>query len=348
MRKFLNKIAGPVLKATGTSKVVFDKIESLKGKKLETLVQSQLVHKIKRENAIDCKLPLFCCLRNEMHRVPFFLKYYRDLGVDHFFFVDNNSNDGFLEYMEQQEDVSVWHTTASYKDSNFGIFWTNYITNTYGTNKWCVTVDPDEFVVYPKIESRNLIELTTFMDEIEQSSLFCLMVDCYSNKSILDSVLTKNDSPFDVCPYFDRYNYVQSINEELGNFWIQGGVRMRCFFKDAPENAPAQNKVSLIKWRPGLKYVSSMHHTNMKDINCTIQHDSRFLSGCLFHFKYVSSLQTKVEEEMIRKQHYGNSKEYKGYDKGGYDSLYDPYWSVKYKDSNQLVKLKFMHRGEWF
>ena len=36
---------------------------------------------------------LFCTMRNEDVRLPFFLRYYRDLGVDHFLFVDNGSDD---------------------------------------------------------------------------------------------------------------------------------------------------------------------------------------------------------------------------------------------------------------
>ena len=42
---------------------------------------------------------LFTCLRNEKVRLPYFLQYYRDLGVDHFLIVDNDSDDGSREYL---------------------------------------------------------------------------------------------------------------------------------------------------------------------------------------------------------------------------------------------------------
>lgn len=58
---------------------------------------------------------LFSTLRNEKICLPFFLRYYRDLGVNHFLFVDNGSDDGGREYLAQQPDVSVWTTGASYK-----------------------------------------------------------------------------------------------------------------------------------------------------------------------------------------------------------------------------------------
>ncbi|AGI74624.1 hypothetical protein OA238_c47930 [Octadecabacter arcticus 238] len=37
---------------------------------------------------------VFCTFRNEDIRLPYFFKYYRDLGVDHFIMVDNESVDG--------------------------------------------------------------------------------------------------------------------------------------------------------------------------------------------------------------------------------------------------------------
>ena len=59
---------------------------------------------------------LLCAtLRNEKVRLPFFLRYYRDLGIDHFLIIDNGSDDGSREYLAEQPDVSVWTTDASYK-----------------------------------------------------------------------------------------------------------------------------------------------------------------------------------------------------------------------------------------
>ena len=63
---------------------------------------------------------VFSTLRNERVRLPFFLRYYRDLGVAHFLMVDNGSDDGSREYLEEQRDVSLWSTTASYKRARFG------------------------------------------------------------------------------------------------------------------------------------------------------------------------------------------------------------------------------------
>ena len=70
---------------------------------------------------------LFCTQRNEAIRLPYFLKYYREMGVGHFFFVDNDSDDGALDYLAKQPDVSVWSAKASYKRARFGVDWLNWL-----------------------------------------------------------------------------------------------------------------------------------------------------------------------------------------------------------------------------
>ena len=55
---------------------------------------------------------LFLTMRNERVRLPYFLEYYRKLGVDHFLIVDNGSDDGTREYLAEQPDVSLWTTAA--------------------------------------------------------------------------------------------------------------------------------------------------------------------------------------------------------------------------------------------
>lgn len=64
----------------------------------------------------------FVTLRNERVRLPFFLDYYRKLGVDHFLFINNNSDDGSGNYLAEQPDVSLWWTNAA--TSGRGSAWT--------------------------------------------------------------------------------------------------------------------------------------------------------------------------------------------------------------------------------
>ena len=64
------------------------------------------------------EIVVIACGRNEGHRLPSFLDYYRRLGVDRFLFVDNASSDGTRELLEHQPDVEYFMTTTSYRGSS--------------------------------------------------------------------------------------------------------------------------------------------------------------------------------------------------------------------------------------
>lgn len=162
----------------------------------------------------------FVTLRNEKARLPYFLRYYRRLGVRHFLIVDNNSNDGSREYLAQQKDVSLWRTGASYKSSRFGMDWLNWLLFRYGSNHWCLTVDPDEFLVYPHCDSRPLNALTDWLDSSSIRSFSAMLLDMYPKGSIEDQTYQQGQNPFEIARWFDPANYTIRKNKIYGNLWI--------------------------------------------------------------------------------------------------------------------------------
>ena len=108
----------------------------------------------------DGDILLVSTMRNESIRLPYFLKYYRSLGVDHFMFVDNGSTDNSREHLLGQRDVSLWYTKASYKSASFGVDWMNYLQRKYSHDHWTLVVDPDEFFVFPFCDTRSIRALT--------------------------------------------------------------------------------------------------------------------------------------------------------------------------------------------
>jgi hypothetical protein len=91
-----------------------------------------------------------------------------------------------------------------------------------------------------------------------------------------------------------------------------------------------------------------MHHTNRRELNCSVRGNRRAVSGVLFHFKYVNLLAHKAAEEMKRGEHYDGSAEYKAYIDAGDPVLYDPEVSVRFGGTRQLQALGFMQAGGWF
>ena len=289
---------------------------------------------------------LVSCLRNEKSRMAFFCDYYRRLGVNHFLFIDNDSSDGFRDWAKDEIDVSVWHTTASYKSSRFGMNWCNFLLNTYGVGHLCVTVDPDEFLVYPHAESRNLHDLGQHLKDFKRESMSVIMLDAYSDRPLSDTILHEGEDPFEVCPFFDRDGYIQTPHPMNGIF-IRGGPRMRYYTAEKPALSPALNKISLVWWQPRYRYVSSMLDMRPWRLNQPNSEDTISVSGCLFHFKFVSSLKDKAEEERTRRQHYAQGREYEQYRRERDPVFYEEGLSVRYQSPRQLVDLGLINVGDW-
>lgn len=228
----------------------------------------ELTPVVSRINAVRPNhLLLFSTVRNEKIRLPYFLRYYRDLGINHFFFVDNDSDDGTREYLAEQADVSLWRAKASYKRARFGVDWLNWLLMRHGHGHWTMVVDPDEFFVYPFCDTRPLRALTDWLDASSIKSFSAMLLDMYPKGPVSAQPYREGQDPFEIANWFDSGNYTMAKNPSYGNLWIQGGARSRVFFADNPERAPALNKVPLVKWHRDYAYVSSTHMLLPRGLN---------------------------------------------------------------------------------
>lgn len=292
---------------------------------------------------------VFSTLRNEKARLPYFLDYYRKLGVNHFFFVDNDSDDGGREYLKDQPDASVWTTTASYKRSKFGVDWLNGLKAKYADGHWVLVVDVDELLVYPFCDTRPLRALTDWLDSASIKSFGTMLLDMYPKGKIQHARIREGKDPVKTASYFDASNYFVEKNKKYGNLWIQGGPRLRSFFRDKPQFAPALNKTPLVKWSKGYVYVSSTHTLLPRGLNQVYDEwGGQKPCGVLLHTKFMNTFSEKAEEEMKRKQHYAASREYRMYlNKLNGDLLLWNEQSSEYKNWQQLEQLGLMARGNW-
>ncbi len=288
-------------------------------------------------------------VRNEKVRLPYFLEYYRKLGINHFLFVDNNSDDGTREYLSSQPDVSLWWTDASYKRSTYGLDWSNYLLRKYAHRHWVLTVDPDEFFIYPFCDTRPISALTDWLDDTGVRSFGTMLIDMYPETAIEDAPYHEGQNPFEIAPWFDSGNYMITRNPTYGNLWIQGGARARVFFKDKPTKAPALNKIPLVKWHRRYAYVSSTHALLPRGLNQVYEEKGgEKTSGALLHAKLIDTLGDKAREEIERGQHYGASGEYRAYaEQLDEKPVFWNTWSEKYINWRQLEILGLMSKGNW-
>ena len=292
---------------------------------------------------------LVAVLRNEMTLLPYFMRYYRDLGIDHFLMVDNGSDDGSLAYLSVQPDVTLWSTKKSYKAARYGLDWVNWILMRHARRHWVLVVDIDEFFVYPFCDTRPIRALTDWLDVNDVSAFPAMVLDMYPKGGVSDVVYEPGTNPFEIADHFDGGNYSISRNALYGNLWIQGGPRARAMFADDPVKAPSLNKIPLVKWRWPYAFASSTHMLLPRGLNSVYDDlGGERASGCLLHAKFLSTLPAKVAEELERREHFADSREYAAYATALDEDLnLWTRWSEKYVNWRQLEILGLMSKGNW-
>jgi len=313
-------------------------------KSLQLRVKQDHTDNIRKDDIL-----LVTTVRNEAIRIPYFLQYYRRMGVNHFLIVDNGSADGLMDHLAGQSDISVWYTDSSYKAAGYGIDWMNSLKRRYAHEHWTLVVDPDEFFIYPFCDSRPISALTDWLDNSSIRSFSAMLLDMYPKGRLDETPYHEGQNPLEIANWFDAGNYTISKNREYGNLWIQGGPRARMFFEDAPYRAPALNKTPLVKWDRHYAYASSTHALLPRGLNLVYEEwGGEKASGMLLHTKFLDTFAHKAGEELLRKQHYAGSYEYAAYAQ----SLRDQpqlwcKWSERYINWRQLEILGLMSKGNW-
>lgn len=146
------------------------------------------------------ELRLFAIMRNEALRLPYFIEYYKRLGVDRFFIIDNNSSDLSRDIALQHSEIHVFSTDEPYQEH---WRWMTYMLDRYGLNHWCLVVDIDELFSFPFIEKIRLKHLCRYLEESNNTALKCFLLDMYSDSTISETICASGQNPLSVLRFFD-------------------------------------------------------------------------------------------------------------------------------------------------
>jgi hypothetical protein len=240
--------------------------------------------------------PVFCRVRNEIYLLTHFLRHYRALGIEHFFFADDKSDDGSREFLLEQPDCTVLDADFRFNEM---------VGDTQGKDialcrmpltilgeGWILSVDTDEFLILPEPYS-SVPELARDLDRRGKISCIASMVDFYPHR-LIDRTVDRSVSPFEAYPFFDVGPYFIWREGELGPHLIFGGVRHRIndwMFQRDPGKVwqhyrPTMlQKVPLIRWGTGMT-LESPHHANLPPFTG--------IQVALAHFKFHTDLDLKI------------------------------------------------------
>jgi hypothetical protein len=288
--------------------------------------------------------------KNEQEFLPNLLQHHRDLGVEHFLFVDNASSDSSIDYMLDQSDVSVFIATQDYKFSRFGVNWQETLCSHYCLGKWTLIIDSDELFMFDGFEDHSIQELVAKADAEGANAVLSPMVDFYPGGTLEKADVTINKPFYEVCEYFDSLETMNVLsNQSYGPFSnskvYSAGLRERIFgrYNSYPQPNYLNQKYNLIKYLPSMRLIEGLH----------FMHGHRtFEAQCgIMHFKYHSGFHAKVMREVESGQHWNGAKEYRRYldlfEKNATVKLFDEKVSTRYEGSRDLVKAGYVSEIDW-
>src|SRR5262249_40475490 len=123
-----------------------------------------------------------CLVRDGGIYIPKFIEHHLRLGVKHIIFVDNGSTDGTVEIAAQHQPVSVYTTTAPFRDRNLI---RQSMARRFGDGHWTLYLDIDERFDYPHSRALPLAELINYLNRRGFSAVVGHMVDLFPREALL-------------------------------------------------------------------------------------------------------------------------------------------------------------------
>jgi hypothetical protein len=312
-------------------------------------MKNDLLEKVDRHaiNIEAGEIHAFACIRDENARLPFLLDYHRKLGIDRFFFIDNGSTDGSLEYLLDQGDCHVFTCSGNFFSSNVEPpVWSNALRNTYCADHWCLSLDADELFVFPHSEFVSIRRLCDFLEQEGKDALPALVVDMYGSAPVRSAVYRRGESFLDACPFFDQeLGYEMMVDGACPPVLTFSRFRERAFWTGTHrrQRPPCITQVPLVRWHRGMAYQVAQHMLNTGRLSN--------LQAAILHFKFFPGflngvLKSLDENTGVNEKGLSERNAYVDVLKRNPDlSLYHKH-SARYENSTQLADLGWMRTSD--
>lgn len=106
------------------------------------------------------KLSVGAIFKNEEHSLKEWIEHYLQHGVEHFYLINDNSNDNYLEKIQYYIDkniVTLYHADFHIYTGRQKDMYNTYILPNIKDSKWLIIVDLDEFIWSPVNKDLNVM-----------------------------------------------------------------------------------------------------------------------------------------------------------------------------------------------
>ncbi len=245
-----------------------------------------------------------CLVRNGGEHTPSFLTHYRGLGVRHFFFVDNGSDDGSRALLQAQPDATVY--TSSLPHKHYENELRRLIIERHCQNRWCLNVDIDELFDYPGSEQLPLGGLLGYLTTQGAIAMVAYLLDMFAPETVFGQAQALDLKSAYPCYDLSDVHKTGYFADEVVNFCDAnelkeaaigcyfGGIRSRLFGSGARSKF-LLTKHPLIFLDGVLRPVVHPHYSNRARV--------ADVTGALYHYKLTPGFKAKVEESVVSERY---------------------------------------------
>ena len=278
-------------------------------------------------------IPLIVCVKNGSYYLRYFLAHYRRLGVTRFIVLDDGSDDGTAATLAGEADVDVFTSTLDYTAARRGLVWRDALIRLYGRNRWYLSVDIDEFLVYPGCENRPLSDFIADLRAAGLDRSLAPMLDLYPDGPLSNNGAAGGSTPLEISPLIDGDGYDVANRKFCAS--IVGGARRRLF----------RNEIRLSKFPVIFVDEATRYHGGSIHAPLPFRRNFAPVTAALLHFKFSANSIAEFAEIVARGNHFDNARFYRmivDSDDFGADMDLRYGGSMRIHDSEDLVRNGFM------
>jgi hypothetical protein len=278
---------------------------------------------------------LLCIVKNAARYMPSFLAHYRKLGVKRFAFVDDRSDDATRAVLLRHDDVDLYESNVNFSGAGGGLLWRDMLVDIYGRMRWYVSIDSDEYLIYPGCEER---PLSAFIADLTRHGItrsLAVMLDIYPDGPLgqAPAHLPPEASPTVVSPLYDTTGY--SIVKDKFCTAVRGGPRARVFGAEM-----RLTKFPVIFLDAETQFSGGSHHGALP-----IHRNFSAVHAILLHYKFSDATVEEFTAIAARGTHFNKSFFYRSilnHDRFGGDADLRYPGSTAFEGSQKLVDAGFM------
>ncbi|MBE7186373.1 MAG: glycosyltransferase family 2 protein [Methylobacterium mesophilicum] len=245
-------------------------------------------------------IALICVLRDAENYIPSFLAHYRKLGVARFLVVSDRSTDRSNDLL-RQPDVDLFASNVTFSEAGGGLVWRDMLAERYGRNRWYLSVDADEYLVFPGSEMRPVSALAADLERCGLKRAMAAMIDIYPDAPLAAAPTgyPADTAPTEICPLFDGDGY--SVTPERIGSALRGGPRKRLFGADM-----RLTKFPLLYVDRWTQFAGGSHHGTLP-----VWRNYSAVHAVLLHYKFTPNAVAEFTALAERGTHSNQSEYYK-------------------------------------